>query len=142
METLKNAREASSSNSPHTSLPKWRARHQVPCAPDPYMAEGVCRRVAMRMRQVTAYTGTTTEWDTTSDDEEEQPAPRWRRPLKSGLHRTGATTVLNKVTWPYEVVYTSAGKPATYQDISIPLFVHGYLIVMASDLESLFWYNM
>ena len=68
-----------------------------------------------------------------TSDKEEQPAPRWRRPLKSRLQRTGATTVLNKVTWPYEVVYTSAGKPAADQDISIPLFVQGYLMVMDSE---------
>ena len=38
--------------------------------------------------------------------------------------------VLHKVTWPHEVVYTFAGKPATYQDFLIPLFVQGYLIVI------------
>ena len=47
-------------------------------------------------------------------DEEEQPVPKWRKHLKSGLHRIGATTVLKKVTWPHEVVYTSDGKLATY----------------------------
>ena len=82
-----------------------------------------------KIRHVTTYTGARTEENMTSD-EEEQLGPRWRRLLKSGLHRTGATMVLNKVTWPHEVVYTSAGKPATYQHISIPLFIHGYLIVM------------
>ena len=67
-----------------------------------------------------------------TSDEEEQLAPRWRKHLKSGLHRTGATTVLNKVIWPHEVVYTLADKPPAYQDILIPLFVQGYLIVMDS----------
>ena len=42
--------------------------------------------------------------------------------------------VLHKVTWPHEVVYTSEGKPATYQDLSIPrsipLFIQGYLIII------------
>ena len=52
---------------------------------------------------------------------------------KSGLHKTGATIVLNKVTWPHEVVHTLAGKPAAYQGISIPLFVKGYLIVMDTE---------
>ena len=40
------------------------------------------------------------------------------------MHWTRATTVLNNVTWPHEVVYT---------DISIPLFVQGYLIAMDSE---------
>ena len=54
------------------------------------------------MSQMTANTGATTEVDTTSD-KDEQSAPRWRRPLKSGLLWTGATTILNKVTWSHLV---------------------------------------
>ena len=38
--------------------------------------------------------------------------------------------VIHKVTWPHEVVYTSEGKPASYQELTIPLFVQGFLIVM------------
>ena len=53
--------------------------------------------------------------------------------MKSGMDRTGATTVINKVTWPHEVVYTSDGKPASYQDISVHRFVYEYLIVMDSE---------
>ena len=68
------------------------------------------------MRQIPADTGATTEGDTS--DEEEQPPPRWREHLKSGLHRTGASMVLNKVTWPHEVVYTLDGKPAAYKRTS------------------------
>lgn len=32
-----------------------------------------------------------------------------------------------------KVVYTVAGKPAAYQDISIPLFVEGYLVIMKGE---------
>ena len=53
--------------------------------------------------------------------------------MKSGMHRTRETVVLNKVTWPHEVVYTSVNKPATYEDISIPLFVQGYIITMEGE---------
>ena len=53
--------------------------------------------------------------------------------MKSGMHSTRATMVLNKVTWPHEVVYTSVGKPATYEDISIPFFVQGYIITMERE---------
>ena len=35
-----------------------------------------------------------------------------------------------QITWSHEVVYTLVGKPAAYQDISIPLFVEGYIINM------------
>ena len=72
-------------------------------------------------------------WRDSMSDKEEQPAPRWRKTLKSGLHWTGATRELNKVTGPHEVAYTSAGKPAAYQDISIPFFVQGYLITLDSE---------
>ena len=72
--------------------------------------------------------GATPKEDSTS--EEDQPAPRRRKQIKSGMDQTGATAVVNKVTWPHEVVYTSARKPASYQNITIPQFVHGYLILM------------
>ena len=48
----------------------------------------------------------------------------------SGVDRTGASMVLHKVTWRHEVVYTSQGKPATFQDLSIPIFIQGYLIII------------
>ena len=41
--------------------------------------------------------------------------------------------MVRKVTWPHEVVYISEGKPASYQDISVFLFVQGYLITMDSQ---------
>ena len=53
--------------------------------------------------------------------------------MKSGMHRTRTTIVLNKVTWPHEVVNISIAKPATYGDMSIPLFVQGYLITMEGE---------
>ena len=40
------------------------------------------------------------------------------------------TNVMMKVTGPHGVVYTAEGKPAAYQDISVPLFVQGNLITM------------
>ena len=49
------------------------------------------------------------------------------------MHQTGATTVVRKVAWLHEVVYTAAGKPASYQDISIPQSVHGYMIIMEGE---------
>ena len=40
------------------------------------------------------------------------------------------------MTWLHEVVHTVAGKPAVYDDISMPLFVQGYLIVMEDEKEA------
>ena len=85
------------------------------------------------MTQLPGFIRTTANEDSSSDDKD-QPAPRRIcKNLKSCMDRTGATTVINKVTWPYEVVYTSDGKPSSYQDISVPQFVHGYMIVVDSE---------
>lgn len=53
------------------------------------------------------------------------------------MHHTVATSMVRKVTWPHEVVYFLAGKPAAYQDMSVPLFVKGYLITMDSQDTSI-----
>ena len=47
--------------------------------------------------------------------------------------RTGATIVIRRITWPHEVQYTSAGKPAAYDDLSVLSFVQGYIITMNSQ---------
>ena len=72
-----------------------------------------------RITELPTYISATSKVNPMSN-EEGQPAPRWRKFMKSGMHRTGATAMWNKVTWPHEVVYTLVGKPATYEDISIP----------------------
>ena len=41
--------------------------------------------------------------------------------------------VVKRLIWPHEVVYTLTGKPASYEELSTPLFVHGYLIVMRGE---------
>ena len=53
-------------------------------------------------------------------------------PLKSGLDRTGATMVVKNITWPHEVVYCSAEKTAAYQELLVPTFVQGYLVVLCA----------
>ena len=53
------------------------------------------------------------------------------------MHHPGDTTVARKATWPHEVVYTSDGKASAYQDISVPLFIQGYLITVDSQDSSI-----
>ena len=53
------------------------------------------------------------------------------------MHYTGATSVVRNVIGPHEVVYILEGKPTAYRDISVPLFVQGYLITMDSQDSSL-----
>ena len=38
--------------------------------------------------------------------------------------------VVKRVTWPHEVVYSAVGKPAACEDLSIRMFIKGYLIVL------------
>ena len=41
--------------------------------------------------------------------------------------------VVKRVTWLNEVVYSVAEKPAVYEDLSISLFIKGYLSVMKGE---------
>ena len=41
--------------------------------------------------------------------------------------------MVNKVTWLHEGVYSTGGKPAAYEDLFIPLFIKGYLIIMKRE---------
>ena len=97
------------------------------------MAEEVCKRVTKQIIQLPALTATP-GYEVSTTDNEDEPAPRRRRRnIKSGEDRIGTTTILNKVTSPHEVVYTSAGKPDADQDLRVLQFVYGYLLVMDSD---------
>ena len=84
------------------------------------------------MRQLPALPATPRDEVSSTDDKDKPPLRHRRRNIKSGMDRTGATTVLKKITWPHEVVYTSAGKPALYQDMTVPQFDHRYLLIMDS----------
>ena len=44
--------------------------------------------------------------------------------------------VTKHVTWPPKVMYAADGKTAVYNEISMPLFIQGYLIVMEEEKES------
>ena len=63
---------------------------------------------------------------------DEEPAPRRKKAkvLKSGKTRTADSTVVKRITWTHELVYTLRGEPVTYELISLPQFVTGYLSVL------------
>ena len=75
-----------------------------------------------------------------SSSSEEQPAPcrkRTAKPIiKSGKVHIAFSIVSKHATWTNEVVYSAARKHTVYNDISMLLFVHGYLIVMEGERES------
>ena len=43
--------------------------------------------------------------------------------------------VIKRVVWLHEVVYTTQGQPPVYSDMSLALFVNGYLTVLAEEAE-------
>ena len=114
-----------------TSHPIRRTRHQLSPTLELDLSEEVItsrQMVTKRMRQLPIFTGPTTDEDVTSD---KVPLERWhQQPLRSRRQCTGASMVENKVTWPHQVMHFMESKPAAYEDLSISLFIKGYLIVM------------
>ena len=55
--------------------------------------------------------------------------------LKSGKIWTMDSTVNKKVVWPHKVVFTTQGQPPVYSDMSIALFMNGYLTVLAEKAK-------
>ena len=43
---------------------------------------------------------------------------------------TTNSIVIRRVTWPHDLVYTSTGQPAVYEELSVTLFVSRYLAGM------------
>ena len=48
-----------------------------------------------------------------------------------------ADSMVLKITWLHELIYTSEGQPAAYDDLSVPLFISGYLAMMEHEKESI-----
>ena len=116
-ETQKSPREESPSVSPSN---RTTARTRVWSHPSPtsghHMSASVRREVAQRMRElhlpeeISSHEGLNSGGD--------HPITNKRRPLKSGLDRTAVTMVVHNITWSHEVVYSTSGKPAVYQELS------------------------
>ena len=96
----------------------------------PEVAEEVSARVASCLRGAPALYFQTTDEDSVYDGEQTAPTQK-RKGLKSGRLRTMVTMVLKRITWPHEVVYTSADQPAIYEEMSSVHIVNGYVTVMA-----------
>ena len=88
----------------------------------------VRRKLAQHHRRTPLLVKTCTD----ESEMDEEPAPRRKKAqaLKSGKVRTVDSTVIKRIMWPHELVYTSRGEPVTYELISLPQFVTGYLSVL------------
>ena len=40
-----------------------------------------------------------------------------------------------RITWPHEVVYTSQGQPAIYEELNTVLYVNGYITVLMEEVK-------
>ena len=45
-------------------------------------------------------------------------------------------SILCKVVWPHKVVYMAAGKQTEYEQLTVPLFISGYITVMVAEKAS------
>ena len=93
------------------------------------LSMAVREKMARCMRQWSILVSTTTVAESSS--EEEQQAVKQKRAIKSV--RTADSTISKRATWPHEMVYIVAGKPTFYDEISLVLFINGYLIVMKGE---------
>ena len=66
--------------------------------------------------------------ESASDDEAKDP---WqKKAFKSGKTRTANTMVVKWITWLHELFYGVDGKHAMHKELTLPLFLGGYLSVL------------
>ena len=114
-------------------------RGVAPMQPSPTyeldLPKAMRQRVEKRLRQLPIITAPTTGEESSTD--KDQLAPHLQRPLKSSMQHTGGFMVVKIIMWPHEVIYPVATKPTAFEELSIPLFMQGYLIVMKGDEEAI-----
>ena len=137
------ARRTQSSSIPHaipgTSRGRTRRRQMAePWHPDPEVvadiSNAVQEKVASWMRGAPVLELAITDEDSRSE-EGANPATKMRA-LKTGKLQTADTTILHKITWTHKVIYTCTGQPAEYDQLSITIFVSGFLMVMILEKQS------
>ena len=85
-------------------------------------------KVSWRMRQIPILE--VSSRDESSLEEELIAIPTKKKTLKSGKLRTADSLILHRIVWLHEMVYMAAEQPAVYDNISIPLFISGYMQVI------------
>ena len=80
--------------------------------------------------------------DDTASNDKETALPRKRQNIKSGKIRTAETYVTTWVRWPNEMVYNAQSQPPVYSDMSVALFVNGYLAVVEIEFMPVKEYMM
>ena len=58
---------------------------------------------------------------------------RRRITIKSGKLCMADSTVLKQIIWSHELVYGPSGKLAVYDELSLPLLIQGYLVILEAE---------
>ena len=98
------------------------------------MEEAVLRKVANHLRgTIPAYAVNTD--DNSVDEEMTSPQPKKLQKAISSKLRPANNMVVKQIMWPHKLIYTPAGLPSVYENLSLMLFVNGYLEVLATVNE-------
>jgi hypothetical protein len=68
-----------------------------------------------------------------SDSSSEEETRRTRKGKVSGRDTTAANIVKVKAQWPHHEIFLAGGKPAKYNDLTLPMFCRGYTSKMNSQ---------
>ena len=71
------------------------------------------------------FTKSATEEDTES--EEEVLVQHKHKTIKLGKVCKADSTVVRRITWPHELIYTARGQPVVYEQLTLPIFLTDYL---------------
>ena len=76
------------------------------------------RKLVSHLRQTPLLTESLS--DESGADEEPDRCRKRCKMLKSAKVRTADSTVVKRVAWPHELMYTSGGEPAVYKHLLMP----------------------
>ena len=107
----------------------WAAPGWLPAAQEPtHVSEVVRQKLAHHLNQ--AYMLTESATEESYSEEEMSRQLKLRKTLKSVKVRTAKSTVVKSITWPHEHMYTSGWQLAIYEQLTMPLFVSGYIVFL------------
>ena len=95
------------------------------------MEEQLHQRVVERLSGAMPTYLPTTD-DDLGDDEQTSTQPQ---KIHLRKFRMADHTVIKHITWSHELIYTTSGQPAIYEELSAMYFVNGYLAVTVVESE-------
>jgi len=120
-------------DSPATSVrtPTRRRRQQSPDAVSSDIDEEVRLRVNRRLKSLQQ---SSPDDDASSDilsASDSSPTPKKKAGKKSGRARDANCRIKVEITWPHELIYDDEGNACRFDVLTVPQFVHGFLLITA-----------